>query len=125
MKSRTEMRALVAAAALVLVNAAIADGQAEWLTSAQYQQIFNKQVREGFYPERVEGRCENGSEQFHAAWKGVPLDVSFYAQHAMTKEFYEGKNLQYSSLGYSLESISQFKDCSGTERYQALWFKRK
>jgi hypothetical protein len=104
---------------------ASADNQTEWLTSAQYQQTFNKQSREGFYPKKIEGRCENGSEQFRAQWAGIPLAVSFYSHHGMKKDYYEGKNLQYVSLGYSLEFVDKFIDCSGLERYQATWLKKQ
>lgn len=99
--------------------------KAEWLTAAQYQQAFDKQVREGFYPDKVEGRCESDSEQFHVKWKGIPLGADFVSHHAITREFYESKNQEYVSHGYSLESLNKFKDCSGRDRYQATWFKRE
>ena len=35
------------------------DPQHTWMTSAQYELAKNKQVREGFYPHKVEGRCQN------------------------------------------------------------------
>ncbi|MGH8488664.1 MAG: TIR domain-containing protein [Gammaproteobacteria bacterium] len=99
--------------------------KAEWLTSAQYQQAFDKQVQEGFYPNKVEGRCESASEQFHVEWKGFPLGAAFISHHAVTKEFYESKNQEYVSNGFSLEALNKFKDCSGKDRYQATWFKRE
>lgn len=99
-------------------------GEAEWLTSAQYQQAFNRKVREGFYPDKVEAKCESGYEQFHVEWKGRPLGADFFSHHGVTKEFYESINQKYVSNGYSLESLNKFKDCSGRDRYQATWFKR-
>ena len=123
MKHRAEKLTLMIVAAFGFASCASINNQTEWLTSAQYQQAFDKQARDGFYPKRIEGRCENGSKQFRARWAGVPLAVSFYSHHGMKKEFYEGKNLQYASLGYSLESVDKFVDCSGTERYQATWLK--
>src|SRR5437899_3196066 len=99
--------------------------EAQWLTSAQYQQLFNRQVSEGFYPKKVEGRCENRSEQFRAEWTGIPLGTNFHAHHADTKAFYEARNKEYVSRGYSLQSVTNFKDCSGTERYLATWFRVK
>ncbi len=98
--------------------------KAEWLTAAQYQQAFDKHVQEGFYPDKVEAKCENGYEQFHVEWKGRPLGAGFFSHHGITKEFYESKNQEYVSNGYSLESLNKFKDCSGRDRYQATWFKR-
>jgi hypothetical protein len=123
-------RVAIVAAAMILANPGSAaeqaqPQQAQWLTLAQYQQVFNKQVREGFYPKTVEGRCEKGSEQFRADWTGIPLGASFHSHHALTKAFYEARNEEYISHGYSLQSVTNFKDCSGMERYQATWFKPK
>ena len=95
--------------------------RAQWLTSAQYQQVFNNQVREGRYPKTVEGRCENGREQFWAEWDRVPSGAGFDSHHALTKPFYEARNGEYVSHGYSLQSVNNFEDCSGVERYQATW----
>ena len=96
----------------------------EWLTSEQYQHEFNKHVRDGFYPDKVEAKCENGYEQFHVVWKGLPLSVDFVSHHAVTKELYESKNQEYVSNGFALVSLNIFKDCSGNDRYQATWFKK-
>jgi Polyglycine hydrolase-like, structural repeat len=96
----------------------------EWLTAAQYQLAFNKKVRDGFYPSKVQGRCKDDGEQFYAEWKQIPLGAGFFSHHAITKEFYERKNHEYVSQGYSLESLNILKDCSGRDRYQATWFKR-
>jgi len=114
------------AAAIVLAKPGGAAEQAEeqraqWLTSTQYQQVFNEQVREGRYPKTVEGRCENGSEQFRADWGRIPSGAGFYSHHALTKALYEARNGEYVSHGYSLQSITNFEDCSGVERYQATW----
>ncbi|CAB1081825.1 hypothetical protein D1AOALGA4SA_9468 [Olavius algarvensis Delta 1 endosymbiont] len=95
----------------------------EWLTSAQYQRAFDKQVQDGFYPDIVNGRCENNSDQFHAKWKSIPLGARFISHHAMTKKSYERKASQYVSKGFTLEYLTKFKDCSGRVRYQATWLK--
>ena len=98
----------------------------EWMTAQQYQETFDKQVQDGFYPHKVEGRCASGREQFHVEWKGFPLgSEGFIAHHAATREFYEQKNQEYISMGFSLESLNSFKDCEGNNLYQANWFKRK
>lgn len=99
--------------------------KAKWMTAAQYQQAFDKQVQEGFYPDKVEGRCVGDSEQFHVEWKPLPLGVDFVSHHAVTKEFYESKNQEYIAHGFSLASLNKFKDCSGRDRYQATWFRKE
>ena len=97
--------------------------KAEWLTSRQYQEEFEKRAREGFYPDGIEGRCEDGNEQFRAEWKGLPLGAGFESFHAMTKEAFENKKKE-NATGYSLGRVNTFKDCSGEDRYQATWLKR-
>ena len=98
----------------------------EWMTSQQYQEAFDRQVKEGLYPYRLEGRCESGSEKFRVEWKGFPLgSEGFLSHHDVTREFYERKNQEYTSMGASLESLNSFKDCDGNDKYQANWFKRK
>jgi len=99
--------------------------KAEWLTAAQYQQAFNKRVRDGFYPSKIQGRCESGSEQFHAAWKPIPLGTGFISHHGLPKESYERRNQAYVSKGYTLEALDKFKDCSNIDRYQATWAKKE
>jgi len=57
----------------------------EWMTSQQYQQAFDRHLQEGFYPDKVEGRCVSDSEQFRVEWKGIPLGAAFFSHHAITK----------------------------------------
>jgi hypothetical protein len=102
-----------------------ATAEPQWMTSAQYQMAFNNKVREGFYPSKVEGRCHDGVEEFRVEWKGTPLGTSFASHHGVTKGFYDNKNREYTASGYSLETLNTFKDCSGVERYQATWFRRR
>lgn len=95
----------------------------EWFTSAQYQQEFEKLSKDGFYPNILEGKCEKKSEYFHVEWLPIPLGVgSHISVHGLTKDEYENNNNKNILDGYSLESFSNFKDCSGVERYQATWF---
>jgi len=97
---------------------------AGWTTSAEYHQAFEKRMKDGYYPSWVEGRCEDGCEKFHAEWKGLPLGAGFASYHGLTKESYDAKKQEYTSKGYSQVCLTIFKDCSGTERYQATWFRK-
>ena len=100
--------------------------RAEWMTSEQYQETFDRQVKDGLYPNKLEGRCESGREKFRVEWKGFPLgSEGFVSHHGVTREFYERKNQEYTAMGASLESLNSFRDCDGNDRYQANWFKRK
>ncbi len=96
----------------------------QWLTSAQYQREFDTRGPEGFYPREVEGKCQSGGEKFRADWKAIPAGASFYAHHGLTRQDYARRDQEYRTKGYTLESVKQFKDCSGIDRYQATWLKR-
>jgi len=97
----------------------------EWLTSDEYQQAFDNKVKDGSYPVSVKGRCANDVEQFHPEWKGLPIGAGFTSYHALTKDLYNRENQQLTAQGYSVTSVTTFKDCSGQERYQATWLKGK
>ena len=47
-----------------------------WLTSAEYQREFDAKQSE-FYPAHIEGRCNNGREEFRAVWKVRPAESAF------------------------------------------------
>lgn len=95
----------------------------EWYSSDQYQRLFNRNSRRGLYPEKVEGRCADGYEQFRPHWKVLPLGVDFATHHGVTQEFHDGKSRDYAADGYRQSSLTVFTDCSGAERYQATWLK--
>src|SRR6266700_2438442 len=71
-----------------------AEKEKEWFTASEYQQIFDKKLKDGFYPAEVRGKCANDVEQFHAEWGGLPLGFGFESHHAVTKEFYDQRNQQ-------------------------------
>ena len=96
----------------------------QWLTGDQYQEAFDKRLENGFYPDRLEGRCENGYQRFHAEWKRIPPSTDFISHHGITKEIYDGKRQEYEPQGFSLESLQVLKDCAGLDKYQATWFKK-
>ncbi len=98
----------------------------EWMTSQQYQEAYTKQVKEGFYPHKLEVKCKNNSEQLHAEWKAFPLgSEGFLHIYGVTREIYESKNKEYMAMGFTLESLNNFKDCAGDDYYEANWFKRR
>ncbi len=96
----------------------------QWMTSAQFQQVFDRKVADGFYPYEIDGKCENGYEQFSAKWTGLPLGWYFYARHGAFEAPFERFNQDYLSKGFTLEFSSTFEDCAGKTRYQGVWLKQ-
>ena len=120
----TVVIAMVVVAAILAVIAYRAVPGSQWMTAAQYQREFDTRAQKGFYPHEVEGECQSDGEKFRADWKAIPPGASFFAHHGMTRQDYARRNQEYPSKGYSLGSVKHFKDCSGTDRYQATWLKR-
>ncbi len=116
--------AVVVVAAILAVIAYRSVPGSQWMTSAQFQREFDARAQKGFYPHQLEGECQSDGEKFRADWKANPSGAFFYAYYGMTRQDYDRRNQEYSSKGYSLESVNHFKDCSGIDRYQATWLKR-
>jgi len=112
------------AAAILAVRGYRAVPGSPWMTSAQYQREFEARGPQGFYPHEVDGECQSGVEKFRPDWKAIPAGAAFFAHHGMTRQDYERRDQEYRSKGYVLQSAKHFKDCSGTDRYQATWLKR-
>ena len=128
--SRTRGRGWIVAIVVVVVAAVLgvkayhSVPDSQWMTSAQYQREFDTWVREGFYPNELDGQCQSDGEKFRADWKVIPSGATFFAHHGMTRQDYERRSQEYHSNGYALESLKHFKDCSGNDMYQATWLKR-
>jgi hypothetical protein len=97
----------------------------DWLSSADYQNEFDRQVANGFYPVIVEGRNHAGQSQFRAAFVPFPAGVFFFeSRHGITRELYEQRNAELLNQGYTQIWVQSFTDASGIDRYQATWVKR-
>ncbi len=116
---------VVAVAAILAAKAYRTVPGSQWMTSAQYQREFDARAREGFYPHEVEGKCQSGAEKFRADWKATPPGAAFFAHHGMTRQDYERRDQEYRSKDFAPGPLRQFKDCSGVDRYQATWLKRR
>ena len=96
----------------------------QWMTGERFQREFNVWSRNGYYPSRIEGRCGTDGEKFRSEWKPIAPSARFWAWYAMNRRDYERKNREYTASGFSLESTTQYTDCSGIEKVQAIWLKR-
>lgn len=97
---------------------------AQWMTFERFQRELNVWPGNGYYPPRIEGRCGTDGEQFRSDWKPIAPNTRFTAWFRLTRRDYERKSREYAASGYSLESTTQYTDCSGVEKVQATWLKR-
>ncbi|MBI3370872.1 MAG: hypothetical protein HY017_03815 [Betaproteobacteria bacterium] len=97
---------------------------AEWMTSERLQREFDAWSRNGYYPPRIEGGCGKDGERFRADWKPLPPNTGFLTWWGITRMNYERKNREYAASGFSLESTTQYTDCSGIEKVQATWVRK-
>jgi hypothetical protein len=97
----------------------------DWLSSADYQNEFNRQVANGFYPVIVEGRNQAAQSQFRAVFVPFPTGVVFFfeSRHGITREFYEQRNAELLQQGFTQIWVQSFTDAAGIDRYQATWVK--
>jgi hypothetical protein len=100
-----------------------ADDDAGWRSAAQYQQAFSRRRSRGFYPAKVEGRVNNGREEFRAEWKPWSTPCRWASFHNLPKPAFDRNSARYAAEGFTLSSTAQFVDTSGTTRYQATWTK--
>ncbi len=94
------------------------------MTGERFQREFNVWSRNGYYPPRIEGRCGADGEKFRSDWKPIAPSARFWAWYGMSRRDYERRNREYTASGFPLESTTQHIDCSGVERFQAIWLKK-
>ena len=97
---------------------------ADWMTSERLQREFDAWSRNGYYPPRIEGRCETDGERFRPEWSPLPANTRFMTWWGMTRRDYERNGRAYTASGFSLESSTQYTDCRGVEKVQATWLRR-
>ena len=96
-----------------------------WLSSAAYQEEFNNQLANKCYPAIVEGTNQNGESQFRATFAPFPsTSFGFYSYHGMTHEYYQQKNTELTSRGFTKIWEQQFTDAAGIKNFQATWIKQ-
>jgi Bacterial tandem repeat domain 1 len=89
------------------------------LTAAQYQQEFDRLVREGYRLLNVSGFAVAGQDRYAAIWEqrqGPPWE----ARHGMTAAQYQAEFDRLVSQGYRLVDVSGY-DVGGQDRYAAIW----
>jgi hypothetical protein len=92
-----------------------------WLNAAQLDQELGRWRRTWIFPRRVVGQCHNNIEWYRVEWKVLDEGQRYYAYYGIPQETYERYGQDLLRRGYSLDSMTQFRDCSGKDRFQATW----
>jgi hypothetical protein len=99
-------------------------GYSDWVTSDDYQKLFEVMVKQRRYPRVVEARAFNGILLYHAAFAPYPAATfSFWSHHGLTPDGFAQKNRLHRRDGYRL-TYKQSVHLDGREFIQATWVHR-
>lgn len=123
--------AVVATAVLLatgVASAQAAPGAKPWasrhgLTSKQYQQEFEAQVKAKRRLISVSGYMDGGKVRYAALWRKVS-GPKWRARHGLTSGKYQKAFDAYAKKGYRLVYVDGYETGSGHPRYAAIWEKR-
>jgi len=91
------------------------------LSSAEYQQAFDRALAEGLRPVRVSGYALGGQDRYTAIFERRP-GTAFVARHNMTPAQYQQEFNKWAGQGYRLVDLSGWKS-GDTGKYAAIWEK--
>jgi hypothetical protein len=93
----------------------------KWLSSGDYQQLFNKNLPLGLYPVTVEGRQGKKEPQYRAQFVPRPEGLSFVSFHGATDASHRVRTARYRQLGYREVCAMSFVDANGVRRHCGTW----
>lgn len=99
--------------------------QSDWIPRSRYQEEFDKQVGNGFYPDETKAECQNRTERIRTLWRPLPDDMMFRSFSRMSRESFDRAEASARAKGYERKWTSEFMSCSGEQRFIALWMGRK
>jgi hypothetical protein len=91
------------------------------MTSAQYQEYFDKYVKDGFRLVDVSGYTVGGQANYAALWVKSP-GPAFVARNGLTSSQYQEAFDQYVKEGYELVLVNGY-EVGGQDLYAAIWNK--
>jgi hypothetical protein len=92
------------------------------MTSAQYQQEFDKYAKQGYRLVHVSGYGVSGKAYYAAIWD-KSAGPAWVARHGMTSAQYQQEFDKYGKEGYRLVHVSGY-GVSGKAHYAAIWEKK-
>lgn len=101
-----------------------AEQKTDWISSSQYQAVFNKMVDNRYYSDFTEGRLKNGFIQYRGSFKPFFKGFKrFYSYIGMTDESYAEKKATLEAKVYEEIYHNYFLDHVGERLHQACWIK--
>lgn len=94
----------------------------EWLSSYEYQKLFNYATQRDMYPSVVEGRIISNKKQYRAIFKGFQ-ESAWYSHHGMGSKTFVERDNNFAKSGYKLHYKSTFKNSKGTAFFNATWIR--
>ena len=91
------------------------------LTSEQYQNVFNQNLKLGYFPISIDGYESNGEIKFSAIWNIDNQDK--IARHNLTSTEFDECVAQYSKDGYTIDYVSGYT-LNNTPYFAGIWTKR-
>jgi hypothetical protein len=94
----------------------------EWASAAEYQVIFDRNLKDRVYPEKVEGRSYSSIRQYRGCFRPFHAnrDFSFESRSGMSAADFQQRDRDLQARGYSLRYRQGFEDSAGTS-IQATW----
>ena len=94
----------------------------DWVSSSEFQAIFDKLVDNRYYTHHVEGRVSGGAIQYRGEFRPVFKNLKkWYSFHGMSDEWYERRRAGFETVGYHELYHTYFVDLSGQRVHQACW----
>jgi TPR repeat protein/serine/threonine protein kinase len=93
-----------------------------WMPRDEYDNVWNKHIAEGLRPALVEGRVNNGREEYRARWERTLSGCTFFQRRNISQATYDTDNAVFIQQGYRV-SVTQFNNLAGQTMYVALWTK--
>ena len=95
----------------------------KWLSASDYQEEFNYQLGNDFYPKKVYGKCISSSDKYRADFAPFSSqNFSFSSIHGAGQEVFSTKDSELKNQGYQLTWVQSFS-CFNKTIYQATWEK--
>jgi len=123
---RTLLTTLLTGMMLVIVPMGAMAGEQKyvtgWVSSSEFQAIFNRMADNRYYTYYVEGRTEGGAIQYRGEFRPLFANLkSWYSFHGMSDEWYERRKAAFGVVGYRELYHTSFLDLSGQSVHQACW----
>jgi|WetSurMetagenome_2_1015567.scaffolds.fasta_scaffold23147_4 hypothetical protein len=102
------------------------DGYSPWMSLDEYQEEFDRQVKNKFYPSQVKGRRNNNGElECQALFvKFPPTKFYFYSHCGLSEANYIEKHKEYTSKGFTITWHQELPTPSGEIFHQITWVRK-